>query len=73
MIDVTPSPPSTTHEVRLVDGRFAHAECSCGWRGAGRRNRASARVEARDHALLYADGRELEAPRTVVLPVVADA
>ena len=49
-----------SHEVRIVDGRFVNAECSCGWRGAGRRNRATARDEARDHALLYADGRELE-------------
>lgn len=47
---------ATTHEVRVVDGRFAHAECSCGWRGAGRRLRSTARTEARDHALLYADG-----------------
>ncbi|HET7902637.1 MAG TPA: hypothetical protein VFL59_15750 [Candidatus Nanopelagicales bacterium] len=44
----------TTHEVRVVDGRFMHAECSCGWRSAGRRNRATARAEARDHALLHA-------------------
>jgi len=44
----------TTHEVRLVDGRFMHAECSCGWRTAGRRNRATVRAEARDHALLHA-------------------
>lgn len=47
--------PSPSHEVRIVDGRFAHAECSCGWRGAGRRTRSTARAEARDHALLYAD------------------
>jgi len=45
------------HEVRIVDGRFAHAECSCGWRSAARRERRAARQEARDHALLYADGR----------------
>jgi hypothetical protein len=47
--------PTPSHEVRIVDGRFAHAECSCGWRGAGRRTRSTARAEARDHALLYAD------------------
>ncbi|MFN8169891.1 MAG: hypothetical protein U0S36_14080 [Candidatus Nanopelagicales bacterium] len=52
----------TTHEVRVVDGRFAHAVCTCGWRGAGRRNREAVRTEARDHALLYADGRGLVAP-----------
>jgi hypothetical protein len=49
----------------VVDGRFQYAECSCGWRGAGRRTRSTAREEARDHALLYADGRE----PSVVLPV----
>ena len=55
--------PADTHEVRIVDGRFAHAECSCGWRGAGRRLRSTARTEARDHALLYADAdlREIDA------------
>lgn len=58
-------PPA--HEVRVVDGRFSHAECSCGWRSAGRRTRSIARDEAHDHALLYADGRELP----VSLPVVA--
>ena len=47
------------HEVRVEDGRFTTAVCSCGWVGAGRRNRATAREEARDHALLYADGSEL--------------
>jgi hypothetical protein len=52
-----PLPPAA-HEVRVVDGRFCHAVCSCGWRGAGRRTRATARAEAHDHALLYADGRE---------------
>jgi hypothetical protein len=49
------------HEVTVIDGRFVRAECSCGWRGAGRRHRATAREEARDHALLYADGSELAA------------
>jgi hypothetical protein len=48
-------PPA--HEVRVVDGRFIHAECTCGWRSAGRRTRSLARTEAHDHALLYADGR----------------
>jgi hypothetical protein len=47
-------PDQPTHEVRIVDGRFMHAECSCGWRTAGRRNRATVRAEARDHALLHA-------------------
>lgn len=42
------------HEVRIEDGRFAHAVCTCGWRTAGRRDRRSVRTEARDHALLYA-------------------
>jgi hypothetical protein len=44
----------TTHEVRLVDGRFMHAECTCGWRTAGRRSRSTVRAEGRDHALLHA-------------------
>jgi hypothetical protein len=44
----------STHEVRIEDGRFAHAVCSCGWRTAGRRDRRVVRAEARDHALLYA-------------------
>ena len=43
-----------THEVRIEDGRFAHAACTCGWRTAGRRDRRVIRAEARDHALLYA-------------------
>ena len=47
--------------MRVEDGRFTTAVCSCGWHGAGRRNRATAREEARDHALLYADGSELAA------------
>jgi len=46
-----------SHEVTIVDGRFAAAHCSCGWRSAGRRSRATVRAEARDHALLYVDGR----------------
>ena len=45
------------HEIIVVDGRFAAAHCSCGWRSAGRRSRATVRGEARDHSLLYADGR----------------
>ena len=56
--------PSSRHEVRVVDGRFSHAECSCGWRSAGRRLRATARTEARDHALLYA-GTEAAIEATV--------
>jgi hypothetical protein len=44
----------SAHEVRIEDGRFAHATCSCGWRTAGRRDRRIVRTEARDHALLYA-------------------
>ena len=47
------------HEVHLDDGRFSSAQCSCGGRTAGRRSRSIVRAEARDHALLYADGREL--------------
>jgi hypothetical protein len=61
VLDVTPQ-DAPAHEVSIVDGRFAHAVCTCGWRGAGRRNRAAVRDEARDHALLYADGRGLAAP-----------
>ena len=49
----------TSHQVRVVDGRFCSAECTCGWRSAGRRHRTTVRAEARDHALLYADGRIL--------------
>jgi len=52
-------PAAPGHEVRITDGRFTAAVCSCGWQGAGRRNRATAREEGRDHALLYADGRAL--------------
>ncbi len=53
-VTVPSRPDQLTHEVRVVDGRFMHAECSCGWRTAGRRNRATVRAEARDHALLHA-------------------
>ncbi len=53
-VAVPSHPGSVSHEVTLVDGRFMHAECSCGWRSAGRRNRATVRAEARDHALLHA-------------------
>jgi hypothetical protein len=53
-VSVPSHPGSLTHEVTLVDGRFMHAECSCGWRTAGRRNRATVRAEARDHALPHA-------------------
>lgn len=65
--------PEPAHEVRVVDGRFAHAECSCGWRSAGRRDRRALRAEARDHALLYAE--ELAVPDVDVseTDVAADA
>jgi len=56
-------PAAPGHEVRITDGRFTAAACSCGWQGAGRRNRATAREEARDHALLYADGSALSPER----------
>ena len=59
-------PQAPGHEVHVEDGRFTTAVCSCGWRGAGRRNRATARTEARDHALLYADGSELAATGTTL-------
>ena len=60
-------PAAPGHEVRIEDGRFTTAVCSCGWQGAGRRNRATARAEARDHALLYADGTALS-PEPVAAP-----
>lgn len=42
------------HEVRLEwRGTFLVPSCSCGWVGAARQKVASAREEARDHALLY--------------------
>ena len=53
-VAVPTHPGTSTHEVTVVDGRFMHAECSCGWRTAGRRSRATVRTEARDHALLHA-------------------
>ncbi len=52
-------PAAPGHEVTVHDGRFSSAECTCGWRSAARRHRATARQEARDHVLLYADGSEL--------------
>jgi hypothetical protein len=61
VLDMARIVPPAAHEVRVVDGRFCHAVCSCGWRGAGRRTRATARAEAHDHALLYADGRDASA------------
>jgi hypothetical protein len=72
-----PVPEAPGHEVRVDDGRFTTAHCSCGWQSAGRRNRATARAEARDHALLYADGSVLsaepvEAPPEVPLRPDAD-
>jgi hypothetical protein len=58
---VVPATPRVveTHEIRILDGRFAAATCSCGWRSAARRHRSTVRSEARDHSLLYADGRLL--------------
>ena len=67
-------PEAPGHEVRVDDGRFTTAHCSCGWQSAGRRNRATARAEARDHALLYADGSVLSAgsdPAPTSAPVPA--
>jgi hypothetical protein len=46
--------PTSSHEVRIIDGRFAYATCTCGWRSAGRRLRETAKSEGHDHALLYA-------------------
>ncbi len=60
--------PAPAHEVPRVAGRCMQAECACGWRTAGRRDRRRARAEARDHALLYADGAEA----SVTLPVQRD-
>ena len=59
------------HEVRIDDGRFTTAVCSCGWQGAARRNRATARAEARDHALLYADVTVLPAEPVAAPPEVS--
>ena len=48
-------PLAPTHEVRLERrARFLLPACSCGWIGTARLAAASAREEARDHALLYA-------------------
>lgn len=42
------------HEVHLEwRGTFLIPTCSCGWVGTARQKVASAREEARDHALLY--------------------
>jgi hypothetical protein len=54
-----PEAAAQVHQVTVVDGRFTLASCTCGWVGAGRRQRAASRAEARDHALLYSDGRVL--------------
>jgi hypothetical protein len=56
-VATAPAQAPVGHQIAVVDGRFAAAHCSCGWRSAGRRSRATVRAEARDHALLYADGR----------------
>lgn len=64
--ELAPPQPAATapaHEVTVHDGRFVSAECTCGWRSAARRHRATVRHEARDHVLLYADGRALSAER----------
>jgi hypothetical protein len=37
------------HEVRIVEGPYAYAQCSCGWCGTGRRLWDNARREAREH------------------------
>jgi hypothetical protein len=64
--------PAPAHEVRVVDGRFTSAVCSCGWTGGAHRTRARARQEARDHALLYADAGVLaSAPPTDPVAEVA--
>ena len=38
------------HRVTLHDGKFAHAACSCGWRGDGRRSRKKMKADAAGHA-----------------------
>jgi hypothetical protein len=44
----------TVHEVSLEQrAPFLVPICSCGWVGSARQRVASAREEARDHALLY--------------------
>jgi len=44
----------TVHEVSLEQrAAFLVPICSCGWVGSARQRVASAREEARDHALLY--------------------
>ena len=46
-----------SHEIRVdARGRFLLPACTCGWIGTARLTTASAREEARDHALLYASG-----------------
>ena len=50
------------HAVTLVErGPFLQPTCSCGWSGAARRSRPTARAEGLDHALLFADGSALGA------------
>lgn len=61
-------PRAPGHEVTVHDGRFSTAECSCGWRSAARRHRATTRQEARDHVLLYADGSTLAVGPAPVVP-----
>lgn len=47
--------PAPEHQVSLErNGRFMLPTCTCGWIGTARVTEASAREEARDHALLYA-------------------
>lgn len=63
---MTATSPATAshHSVSIVDGRFMHAACTCGWRSAGKRERKAVRIEADDHLRLYADAvvRSLEVP-----------
>ena len=49
--------PAPEHQVSIArNGRFMLPACSCGWIGTARLTETAAREEARDHALLYADG-----------------
>lgn len=44
-----PSEPSAD-PVTIVDvGPFTHAQCTCGWKGPGRRSRKRARADAAEH------------------------
>jgi hypothetical protein len=68
---MTAPSPAARHEITIVDGRFMHATCLCGWRSAGKRERKAVRLEADDHLRLYAEGApgvalELPRPATTV-------